>query len=356
MVVREYGYEYDATPDAALWNQTGNRLLAQIAPNLLGLRSGRDALKIVAREHPNAVVLIPALSCASMCQPFTLYGLELRYYRLLENYAADINSVTAQICGDEECLLLVYMSYFGNCAWEDAALSALRQRYPQMRFVEDRTHTLLYPNESSFLPDYTVASLRKWTNVPDGGLLWHTVPLQHCDFGNDISFAEERLQAQGLRRQFFETGDESVKATYRAVFSTITDRIDADPLPCGMSEYAFRLAQKTDWQAIAEQRRANAATLMAVLRQGGVRLIQDSVGVSDLYVPFFAQKRDEIQRKLAAKGIFCTVIWPLSDQQKSACPTAKNTTEHMLAAPCDQRYTPEDMQMIGREIVRAFHE
>ena len=78
------------------------------------------------------------------------------------------------------------------------------------------------------------------------------------------------------------------------------------------------------------------------------------MGLSDLYVSFTVLNRDEVQRRLSAEGIFNTIIWPLSEQQKEACKVAKYTEENMLAAPCDQRYTVEDMKTIGAEIVRVI--
>ena len=64
-------------------------------------------------------------------------------------------------------------------------------------------------------------------------------------------------------------------------------------------------------------------------------------------------KRDEVQKKLSERGIFCTIIWPLTDKQKALCDVARFTEENMLAAPCDQRYSVDDIEFIGKEIVRG---
>lgn len=355
-VVKEYGYEYDAVPNPLLWEACEERLVTKTESGVYLLRSGRDAFKVIARENPNAVVIMPALSCDSMCVPFELYGLQIRYYRLLSTYAVDLDSVRALIRGDEAKLLFVYMDYFGNPAIDDAALQELQMRYANMIFVEDRTHTLLHKTAYSFQPDFVVASLRKWTNIPDGGLLWAKNPLHNAEFTENISFAKERLHAQEMRHTFFETGDQAIKQRYRAVFSTITDQIDNDPRPCGMSKYAFQLAQQTDWESVRNQRFRNAKTLLNELKAKPVAFIQPNAGVSDLYVALCTSRRDEIQQKLAAKGIFCTVIWPLRTEQKAACSVAKATTEGMLAVPCDQRYTEEDMYHISDEITKVLYE
>ncbi len=356
-VVREYGYEYDAAPNAFLWASCEENTVTRTEKDagLLLLRSGRDAFKCIARKHA-AVILMPALSCSSMSDPFEFYGREIRYYRLQPDYSADIDSITAQIRGDEAELILLYMDYFGNRAFEDADLQWLKKTYPAMKFVYDRTHTLLQPSSSPFCPDYTVASLRKWAAIADGGLLWAKDPSEFDEFSKDISFAKERLEAQAMRKQFFETGDVSLKERYRRVFATVTDRIDGDEKPCGMSLYSLSLTRQIDWEAIRRCRAENAAVLMEKLRKKGVSFIQKDVGVSDLYVPFYTERRDEVQKKLAQKGVFCTVIWPLNESKRVLCETAYKTERYMLAAPCDQRYTPQDMQYIGDEIVRTLND
>ena len=80
-----------------------------------------------------------------------------------------------------------------------------------------------------------------------------------------------------------------------------------------------------------------------------IKFIQEKSGRSDLYVAFTVSNRDVIQRKLACMGIFNTIIWPLTEEQKLVCDTARYTEKSMLAAPCDQRYTAEDMKFIGKK-------
>ena len=40
------------------------------------------------------------------------------------------------------------------------------------------------------------------------------------------------------------------------------------------------------------------------------------MGLGDVYVAVLVENRDKIQRELASEGIFCTIIWPLSDERK----------------------------------------
>ncbi len=351
MAVKEYGYEYDAARDDALWNETVGQVTTGKWWDALCLRSGRDTLKAIAREYAPTVVLMPALACDSMVHPFTQYGHEVRYYRLTADYAIDLGHLRTRIPHTDAPCLLLYMDYFGNHAIDDDSLNSLRANHPQLRFIEDRTHDLLSDNRRRFLPDYRMASLRKWANIPDGGLLWAYRPLTNTTFGEDTTFTEQRLTAQTMRHAFLQNGDNALKTTFRQMFSHVSDILDEDAMPSRMSAYAYALVGKTDRDAIRRQRTENAEVLTAILRDNPyVRLVQPNADNSALYVPFIVPKRNEVQAQLSPMGIFNTVIWPLNDEQKAICPVAKLTEESMLAAPCDQRYTAADMSFIGQHI------
>ena len=345
-MVKEYGYEYDAVLDEEIWKATEGKVTDQKLMGAYCLRSGRDTLKAIAREYEPCVALLPALACDSMVHPFDLYGHEIQYYRLNEDYSIDLDSLNV----GEGRHLFLYADYFGRPAIKDVELEKLRKQ-GNIVFIEDRTHNLLQERKYTFKPDYIIASLRKWLPIPDGGLLWGriTKPL-----ANDTTFSSTRLKAQCMRHEFLACGDESIKTEYRKIFSTVSDLMEEDE-PSAMSAYSYALAQQIDLDWVRETRKQNAEVLISILsRSPYVAFIQGKPGLSDLYVSFTVPNRDEVQRRLSSEGIFNTIIWPLMDKQKEICGVAKYTEENMLAAPCDQRYTAEDMRTIGTEIVRVI--
>lgn len=345
-MVKEYGYEYDAVLNQCIWEFTEGKVTDQKMLGAYCLRSGRDTLKAIAREYESCVALLPALACDSMVHPFELYGHKIRYYKLNEDYSIDLDSLNV---GTDRTLFL-YADYFGRPAIIDEKLQKMRET-GNIIFIEDRTHNLLQERKYTFKPDYIIASLRKWLPVPDGGLLWGEISKP---FGNDTAFSTTRLKAQCMRHEFLVCGDEKIKTQYRNIFSIVSKLMDEDE-PSAMSAYSYALAKDTDWDLVRKTRQQNAEILILTLSASPyITLIQDKAGFSDLYVPFIVPKRDEVQKRLSAKGIFNTIIWPLSDQQNEACKVAKFTVENMLAAPCDQRYTEEDMKTIGAEIVRVI--
>ena len=355
-MIKEYGYEYDATLDQELWDKTKGRITYENLWNAICLRSGRDALKAIAREYEPITVYIPALACDSMILPFEMYGHTVEFYKLNNDYTIDVEYLVKLIREHGEVGLFLYMDYFGIMSIKDSDLQSLREEYSQLIFIEDRTHNLIWDRKSKFQSDYIMASLRKWINVPDGGLLWAKEELKNNKFSEDTFFASTRLKAQCMRNKFFTTGDQTIKSEYRKIFSMVSEIIDKTKEPSRMSAYSYRIAASCDWEKVRCQRKSNAEILLRILQNGDIHLIQDRVGLSDLYVAFTIKDRDQIQSQLSQMGIFNTNIWPLNNEQKKICDIARFTEEHMLAAPCDQRYSMEDMEFMGKEILKIIGE
>lgn len=353
-MIKEYGYEYDASLDVSLWRKTERKITTRTIWGAICMRSGRDALKAIAREYPPMTVLMPALSCSSMILPFVMNGHTIVYYRLTNEYRIDVNYLKNLI--PKEKSFFIYMDYFGIKVIDDSELENLKNKNPNLIFIEDCTHNLIWKHLGNSISDYRIASLRKWINVPDGGLLWTRIPLKIDDYTDNTSFFSMRLKAQCLKREFLFTGNQDIKKRYRKIFSSVTDIIDKDNKPSRMSEYSYNIIQKVNWNYIRYRRRENARKLISILKEAIEEFIQPEVGKSDLYVAFKTSDRDYKQQKLSSQGIFNTIIWPLSENQKKICSVAKFTEQMMMAAPCDQRYTIKDMEYIGNEMVRVFNE
>lgn len=357
-MIKEYGYEYDASLNCPIWENTKGKVVKDKLWDAICLRSGRDALKVIAREYEGSVVLVPALSCDSMILPFAMYKFEIQYYPYTSNYRGCLETIERliQSKGRTQQILLLYMDYFGHQSFSDLDLYHLKNLYPELVFIEDRTHNLLSTQTRSFKADYTIASIRKWLNIPDGGLLWTNIPLKKPFFSDDTSFSEIRLRAQCMRRNYFNTGNESVKTEYRKIFFHVSNILDRDIEPTRMSLYAYSLIELADFDAIKSTRKRNASALISIFQKSGIKMVQNKTGLSDLYVPFLVEDRNYKQSKLSEIGIFNTIIWPINDEQENACQVARITVKSMLAAPCDQRYTTGDMDYIGNQIVRVNNE
>lgn len=170
-MIKEYGYEYDATLNEELWAKTRGRVKETKSDGAICLRSGRDCLKVIAQEYQPTIVFMPALACNSMVLPFEKNRHTICYYQIDTSYKIDIAQLEMNIPNTNKKLIFLYLDYFGISAIQDSELEYLHNKYPNLVFVEDRTHNLIWKRKRMFCPDYTMASLRKWINVPDGGLI-----------------------------------------------------------------------------------------------------------------------------------------------------------------------------------------
>ncbi len=351
MKVCEYGSEFDWQANEAFLTkeERGEFIFAK------KYRSGRDAMKAVASsvKAQYTRVLLPALCCESMVSPFTMHGIKPVFYKLHPDYKADVADVRQKLSKNT---ILVYGSYFGVDPFDDETLESLRRVYPFVLFMEDRTQDILAPRENwLFSSDVTVASIRKWIPIPDGGLLWGSVS---AETEASDTFAVLRKDAMVKKSQYLQSGDEGLKDTFRHMLAQASECLDESATPYGMTGESEQLLKTLDFRRIYARRQENAKALRKAVtpEEGYLKLITETPEKSTLYFPILVKDQGKVQSELAKLGIYCPVIWPVPEQALGVCEVAEYTAEHMLGVPCDQRYTPEDMAYIGQQIMRIVHE
>ena len=83
---------------------------------------------------------------------------------------------------------------------------------------------------------------------------------------------------------------------------------------------------------------------------GKLRPLCKSKSTAGLYYPILLENRDAVQQALARQNIYCPVIWPTPAQARGICETCEATAAHILALPCDQRYSEQDMATIAETL------
>jgi len=109
-----------------------------------------------------------------------------------------------------------------------------------------------------------------------------------------------------------------------------------------------------DCRAILKKRTENCTILRELLQHhSGVSFLPNRPQGSALYFPILVEARDQVQRTLASKGIYCPVIWPIPTQCVNSCIIEKRIESSMLALPCDQRYNAADMYVIAKTVINV---
>ena len=343
----EYGSEYDILANAEFLSDEAPEF---VQPDWQLYRSGRDAMKALARIAGRKKVLLPALCCESMILPFEKNGYKVEFYKLREELCADEADVLQKL--EPGCILL-YIRYFGIPAFTDEFLQSVRDRGEDILLVEDRTHDILVQRgEEGFRPDAMLSSLRKWAALPDGGML--RTGLGSCEAVDDRRFANIRLDAMKKKSAYLESWEPELKKEFLAELSEAADILDESGEPALMGEQEEKLLRGIDFVKLLRRRQENVLLLKALLlplhEAGKLRFLSDCPENSTLYFPIMLENRRDVQLAMAKNDIYCPVIWPLPEQAEGVCPVCEYVTGHMLAIPCDQRYSAEDMHFIAETL------
>ena len=307
-------------------------------------RSGRDALKAVAAVLRGRRAFLPALCCESMVLPFEQNCVKVEFYGLGADFKADVAMIKERAeSGD----LLLYMPWFDQQPFDEKGLAELRGS--GMLLLEDRTHDILKRRPERFCPDYTVASLRKWAALPEGGLLKST--LTTAQGRQDERFARLRREAMEEKGEYLEKGQPEMKADFLEKLHRADRVLDESAGPGAMLDSSLGYIRSLDFEKILAARQGNCAVLARCLKDeigsGKIRPVWDEKDPSSLYFPILVENRDELQRAMAQSSIYCPVIWPIVPEARGLCEKSEYLAEHILALPCDQRYDSCDMEHIA---------
>lgn len=203
------------------------------------LRSGRDALRLVARamrESGVDAVLMPCYCCECMEWPFSNEGMSVVYYRVSEGLKVDIDDVAEKAAANRGAAFL-YMHYYCLPSIERKTLLELKETY-SLSVVRDVTHDMLDYSfeEGAVVDDFAVSSLRKWAGLPEGGLAFSlstrlpSVPVVDDEYG------VLRREAMAAKRKYLETADGSLKPPYLEELARCNDLLDRLRETSGMGD------------------------------------------------------------------------------------------------------------------------
>ena len=343
--MREFGSEFEIgfIPD------TYFRDIANRMPFSAFTRSGREAIGLAIEGMKEGIVLLPAYCCWSMALPFESAGWTVNYYPLKSNLSVDIHKLTSLIKALKPSVVLV-MDYYGYAPTGEA-VSVVKQYDEKIIVIEDFTQYLFsLPEKWNVLVDCYVASIRKSIGVPDGGMVMSKYTLDISKLSKERStFVDEHIKAGVRKKRYAYSAKLEEKLTFRKMQAAAGNAIKSDYHLYSISPEALSIIDNTDTATIKYARKTNYEHLYDLIKDNTNFTIMFKPG--DNQAPFMliikSDKRDELQRTLANKGIFCQVIWPVSEAAKKICPISKEMEETMLAIPIDQRYNYYDIEEIG---------
>ena len=338
--MREYGSEHPAVqlPDGYFetFNQYGN---------CTWLRSGREALHLLALnlnpDKQQPIVLMPAYCCHSMVDPFEKAGWKVVYYRLNIDLTADLDYLVQAIAKESPKAILT-MNFYGSASTKET-VTCVKLRNLECKVIEDFSHcTFSLADIFNAQVDYYVTSIRKSVGVCDGSVIISKESLDESFIEEgETEFVSVRKDSQKLKAEYTYSQDKEQKGVF---------------FPELISNTGKEMLQVLNGSMIRYARQQNMKHILDLLggKVEGVPGIERCLSSAPFSLPILVKNRDEVQKKLAKRGVYAPVLWPICDEAKAICPVSARMADEMLSIPIDQRYNYDDIEDIAKIILETI--
>lgn len=323
------------------------------------LSTGRSAIKFVIKtieaRSPDLkkVAVLPSFTCDTVFEPFLKLGYEVYYYPV-EKDLTTISDAIFKTVMEHDASIVLFHRYFGFDTLDgqvDMMCDTLRNlgKYS----IEDCTQCL-YSNISRADSDFTVGSIRKWTETPDGGF---TVCREGVFMNKpncpDVALEQAKVKASYAKYRFlFEhKGD---KSEMLAMYREAEDILDNQSEIYALSETSAKVQANLDKENLKSKRRENFRILKESLKAPIQSVFTLESKEVPLYYPILVEDRPLLQKHLVGNAIYAPVVWPKDEYQSAQCEGAENAYQHLLCIPIDQRYDADDMNRII-EVINSFY-
>lgn len=292
---------------------------------LLELNSGRNALAYLLRTKKIRTLYLPVFLCDSVSNVCSREGCQVAYYPIDKAFLPVFDRPL------EEDQWIYVVNFYGQISNEQ--VMQMKERWPR----------LIFDNVQAFFQKPlenvdTIYSCRKFFGVPDGAYL-ATEPA--AELPQDVSCDRMRHilgRFEGAASEYY--GD--FKANDR-------NMVDLDVMQ--MSALTQNLLRAVDYESVRTKRNKNFETLHKVL--GEHNPLPLSIPDGPYCYPFYCKNGMQIKQKLAQQKIYVATLWP-NVLQTEGNALEKDYAENILPLPCDQRYTPEDMQRILCQLAELY--
>ena len=314
--------------------------------------SGRAALYSVLRmlvtEHEVRHIVLPAYGCSAIYEAVrhAVEGFSCILHVYLQ--ASDLSSTGPAEYDNVAYIVTDYFGRFDETLWQQ--LSSIRSSRNCVFLVRDRTQSLLDASSINDA-DFEVASLRKWTYLPDGGVIGSqrlNVPLPQQPADATTVWARQGaslIKAAKVRGALTGFSD----SCYLDVFRACEDQWSGH-MTSAISDVSRSLVDSVSWQAVASCRERNCDALVHSLGElpGDVGVYPSRFGCR-LFLGE-TSVRNRLRQALKASGVYAPVHWPL-DWLKSVDVDAYGAVVGLeqgeLTLPVDQRYSSDEMVRVG---------
>ena len=352
--MREYGSEHPAVvlPDGYFES------LRDLGREMSYLRSGREALLYVSRNckpEGEPVILFPAYCCWSMSAPFQKSGWRIVYYKLNEDLTVDLDYLDSLLHSCNPSAVLT-MNFYGSASTAKAV--AMTKAFNRdIVVIEDFSHcTFCLRGIFDDRVDYYVSSIRKSVGVCDGAIILSKAKMDESLIGDESAeFSRRRAVAQTMKERYGFSKSQDDKQFFLGEIRACEGVLDEFDAVRPITDLALKQIAQVNGEEIAYARRENMKHLWGLLN-GKIEMVpglERSFGGAPFSLPILVDNRDDMQYRLARKGVYAPLLWPICDEARSICAVSAKMADRMLSIPIDQRYGWDDIEAIGRIILEC---
>ena len=288
------------------------------------------------------------------------------YYRLNEDLTVDLDDLK-ELMGRAKADAILTMNYYGSAKTDDAVRLAKENG---LVVIEDFSHCT-FSIKQIFNPevDIYVSSIRKSVGVCDGSIILSKEKMPEQYIQEEVKdFADKRFVAQTDKRLYTWRKDQEKKQAFLGTIRECEGIIDEFTAVRPISERAKKMLAQVNGEEIAYARKQNMKHLWNRLNEfqkvsgvsEGFKMVPGLErsfvieGSSPFSLPILVDNRDEVQGKLARRGVYTQWLWPLCDEAMAVCPVSKEMNEKMLSVPIDQRFSWDDIEEIASIIIEVL--
>jgi hypothetical protein len=318
--------------------------------------TGRSAISLVLSSIENAVevpkrAVLPAFTCDTVVEPFVKNGYEIFTYNVDKGLVVNEEYLSLLI-KDIEPSVLLFHNYFGfeTFSLSHGLLNILKGMGTIL--IEDCTQTL-FSSFRNTQADFWIASIRKWSGVPDGGFAVRDEGVftikPRC---NDEALESKKIEASLLKYDYIINGKGN-KSDFLEAFAEAENILNNQTEIYSISPSSMKIQGDLNVSKLKVKRRDNYSQLYdGIIKKESIKpamsQLKENENVVPLYFPLYCNDRRITQKLLASNDIYAPILWPCPKvfSSKIKDKTVKYIYEHLLCIPIDQRYDSGDMDRI----------
>lgn len=337
----ELGSEFNLTLNDIIISSNENIYRYLSNNKQIYFNNGRSTLMLLDKMLPSGKILVPGYICDCVIHSFKRH--DVIRYRINGNLEIDIDDLEDKI--DQGACAVLIMNYFGHLQPSDAIkkLEELKQNH-NIIYIEDTTHSIF--SASKTIGDYAICSLRKWSALPDGGILYYDRDMKEMKMESyDVYTNLEKVIAM-VMKTFYLAGEYDCNEKYRKIFEFVENSFDKQEVPMCMSDFSRYLLGCMDIREIIQKRKKNVQRLKHGIKDNKyiIPIVEFTDDECPFAFPVYVDNRDRFRQYLMENNIFCAVHWPMEDDYINNKIGAKKISDSIISLPIDQRYSQQEIE------------